>query len=346
MKNFTRNLFFSTALLLAAVSTPFAQDIHFSQFGNSPLNLSPGLNGVFGCDMRFAANYRNQWRSVRVPYNTFAASVENKFYTKKGAYDRYFSGALLLDYDRQGLLALTSYTIALQGSFTLPVNSTNFLTGGLHGGWNGRGFDSDKVTTDNQWYHEKYFNSGADLGENFDNRNVGFFDLGAGINWRWNNASRRSKIDFGVGVHHLNQPKENFWDDSNARLRRRAAFYAMGAFRLTNRLDLVPGASYQTQGSYRAFVPSALIRFYLNPNPYQPKAFGFGVAGRTDFRKADAIVPQIELLLGTWQFGFSYDLNISAFDKATSGRGGPEFSAIYRLCKVHPLPMFKTCPII
>jgi Type IX secretion system membrane protein PorP/SprF len=72
------------------------QDIHFSQYGNSPINLSPGLTGVFGCDMRFAANYRNQWRSVRVPYSTFAGSVENKFYHKKGQYDRYFTARCCL----------------------------------------------------------------------------------------------------------------------------------------------------------------------------------------------------------------------------------------------------------
>ena len=50
-----------------------AQDIHFSQFGNSPINLNPGLTGAFGGDMRFVANYRNQWRvdpTPLVPYLT------------------------------------------------------------------------------------------------------------------------------------------------------------------------------------------------------------------------------------------------------------------------------------
>ncbi|MEO6037125.1 MAG: hypothetical protein ABIQ93_01850, partial [Saprospiraceae bacterium] len=44
-----------------------AQDIHFSQFANSPINLSPGLIGAFGGDVRFVANYRNQWRSGPIP---------------------------------------------------------------------------------------------------------------------------------------------------------------------------------------------------------------------------------------------------------------------------------------
>ena len=341
MKIFTRNLLLG-CILLASVAAS-AQDIHFSQFGNSPLNLSPGLNGVFGCDMRFAANYRNQWRAVRVPYSTFSASVENKFYTKKGQYDRYFTGGLLLDYDRQGLLALSSYVVGLNGSYTLPVNSSNFLTAGLAGSFNGRKFDDDDVTLDNQW-SGKYFNNETPLSEDLSNPSAKFFDFGAGANWRWNSAAKRAKIDFGVGLHHINRPKQSFWEVDDVRLNRRMSLYALGSVAISPRLDLSPSASFQKQGTYREFVPSLLARFYLNPNVYQPVAFGFGLAVRTGYR--DAFIPQIELLLGTWQFGFSYDLNTSKFNKATNNRGGPEFSAIYRLCKVKPLPMFKICPII
>ncbi|MCK6693073.1 MAG: type IX secretion system membrane protein PorP/SprF, partial [Thermoanaerobaculia bacterium] len=104
-------------LLLLVTALPAislsGQDIHFSQVGNSPLNLSPGLNGVFGGDMRFIANYRNQWRSVRVPYNTFSGTIENKFYYNREKYDRYFTGSLLFNYDRQGSLKLTSLQIGI-----------------------------------------------------------------------------------------------------------------------------------------------------------------------------------------------------------------------------------------
>jgi len=54
------------ALLLSALGLT-AQDIHFSQYGNSPLNLNPGLAGVFGGDLRFVGNYRKQWLTVPVP---------------------------------------------------------------------------------------------------------------------------------------------------------------------------------------------------------------------------------------------------------------------------------------
>ncbi len=46
--------------LLLGVSSVNAQDIHFSQFFASPLNLNPATTGVLSCDMRFSAIYRNQ----------------------------------------------------------------------------------------------------------------------------------------------------------------------------------------------------------------------------------------------------------------------------------------------
>ncbi len=90
-------IFVTLAFALLTLAILPAQDIHFSQFGNAPINLSPGLNGVFGGDLRFVGNYRNQWRSVPVPYLTFSGTLDNKFYFQKGRYDRYFSGGVLIN---------------------------------------------------------------------------------------------------------------------------------------------------------------------------------------------------------------------------------------------------------
>ena len=105
-----------------------AQYIHFDQFGNAPLNLNPGLAGVFGGDLRFVGNHRTQWRGVPVPYSTVSGSVENKFYHKAGKYDRYFTGGLLLNYDRQGSLHLTSMQLAVPLTYTAPLARGKYLT--------------------------------------------------------------------------------------------------------------------------------------------------------------------------------------------------------------------------
>ncbi|HRJ35295.1 MAG TPA: type IX secretion system membrane protein PorP/SprF, partial [Flavobacteriales bacterium] len=72
-------------LLVLPFTNGKAQDIHFSQFDLSPINLNPGNTGLFDGTYRFAGNFRNQWRSVTVPYSTFSLSADaNNFLEKKG----------------------------------------------------------------------------------------------------------------------------------------------------------------------------------------------------------------------------------------------------------------------
>ena len=52
------------------------QDLHYSQFYNSPQNINPALTGVFNVDHRYMVSMRDQWRFVPVPW-----------FTMSGAYD-------------------------------------------------------------------------------------------------------------------------------------------------------------------------------------------------------------------------------------------------------------------
>ena len=69
-----------TAALLLSIGAVQSQDIHFSQFYASPLNLNPATTGVLSCDLRFSAIYRNQWASVlnSRAFSTFSAGVETR----------------------------------------------------------------------------------------------------------------------------------------------------------------------------------------------------------------------------------------------------------------------------
>jgi hypothetical protein len=69
-------------LFSAFVDAVVAQDIHYSQFYNSPLNINPAKTGIFNGDKRINLSHRNQWRSI-VPWTTFTASYDQKFYPKR-----------------------------------------------------------------------------------------------------------------------------------------------------------------------------------------------------------------------------------------------------------------------
>ncbi len=356
MKNYTSRLphFLLPAFVLFTLALS-AQDIHFSQFANSPLNLNPGLIGAFGGDVRFVANYRNQWRSgptPLVPYLTFSGSVENKLYFTKGKYDRYLTAGVLFDYDRQGSLQLTSTQIGIPVSLTAPLGRNKFLTLGVTPAFGQRAFNTNNATFDAQFVG-CLFDPNNDIHEDqfVQNNGIKYFDLSAGANLRLQANDERSRIDLGGGLHHLNRPNHEFWNYSTTdqpgevRLRSKMSFYAVGLMQLTPSLDLAGQALYQKQGSYKEIVYGLGARFHLNRKAYDELALQIGVDFR--HRYSDAFIPHVEVLWRTWTLGFSYDMNSwSEAKTVTNGRGGPEVALIYRLYKVKPLPVFKSCPFI
>jgi len=90
-------------ILIFQVSSLNAQDIHFSQIGNSPLNISPALTAVFSGDIRFVGNFKSQWQSVPVDFMTFSGAYEMKFLNKNMPNSQ-FGGGLIFNYDQAGHL--------------------------------------------------------------------------------------------------------------------------------------------------------------------------------------------------------------------------------------------------
>jgi hypothetical protein len=70
------------AILLPAImiigSALYAQDLHFSQYMQTPSLVNPALTGA-STVVRASVIYKDQWRSVTVPYKTYGASFEMKF---------------------------------------------------------------------------------------------------------------------------------------------------------------------------------------------------------------------------------------------------------------------------
>lgn len=330
-----------------------AQDIHFSQFTNSPLNLNPALAGVFGGDARFVGNYRSQWRSIPVPYQTFSGSAEAKLYFQKGKYDRYITGSLLVDSDKQGSLHLQSTLIGIPVSLTLPVGKRNFLTFGATPAFGQRRFDTNKLSFDAQWTG-RFYDPSASINESqlLQNTNLKYFDLSAGVNFRVQAGTKRNRLDIGGAVHHLNRPHQDFWSSSlttpgNVRLYEKKTLYVNTLFQVRYNMDLIVNGLYQRQGTYEEIVYGAGARFHLNQSPYKELALQVGVDRRQGFN--DALIPHVEVLVRTWTLGFTYDVNVwfkqPDIRLATAGKGGPEVALIYRFYKVKP-KFFKSCPII
>jgi hypothetical protein len=71
----------------------YGQDIHWSQFNDNPIFQNPANTGEFNGDTRFIGNFRDQWRSVSVPFQTFNVCVDRK--------SKHFNYGLLIYFDSQ-----------------------------------------------------------------------------------------------------------------------------------------------------------------------------------------------------------------------------------------------------
>src|SRR5215831_16932070 len=93
-----------TILLLFAAFTARSQDIHFSQFYETPLLRNPALAGIFSGDYRVQAIFRDQWNSFTDAYRTGSLNAEYKW--PIGKQDDYFTTGLEIFYDKAGTAAL------------------------------------------------------------------------------------------------------------------------------------------------------------------------------------------------------------------------------------------------
>lgn len=338
----TSKLINISLLAMFVLQFGYAQDIHHSQFYTSPLNMNPALTGVFNGDVRVAANLRKQWFvDDLVNYMTITGSVDKRFFPKKWTTKGMFSGGILFNYDRAGDSRLSLGHLGISGAYAYPLNARNIVSVGALLGGSSRRFSLNELTWDNQYSWAGHDPTIPSI-ENFTSTSKTFLDLGAGLNYRWQ-KSKRTKVDAGVGLFHLNQPEQRFSDNSpSSKLPMRMNFSLTPSFQMTQKIDLLLHGQYQKQTVYNEALVGAYGKFYLATKRGKEMALLLGVATRLQ----RDLIPKIAIEFNQWYAGLSYDINSSPWKKATNRRGGPEFSLIHTFTKSRPLSALKACPIL
>jgi type IX secretion system PorP/SprF family membrane protein len=349
--------FFMNMLLL--LPSAIGQDIHFSQFHRSPLNLNPALTGVSPSDFRVMGNFRSQWTSVPVSYRTYSVAFDQVVYPRWESSTRFAYG-LLLDHDIAGDSKLSNTLIAALGSTTVQLSPRQFVTAGIQLGLFQRSINTGALEFDRQ-YRDGTFDPGNPNGESFnDLPNMLSFDFGAGINWHHQasgstditdrTVTDRTKFDLGVGLYHITRPKQSFLDkaevggnNGDVMLDYRWSMYGMSVFQVDKDIDVLVNAMWQMQGKFDQVVPMAGVRFHINQTPTRNIALDLAVAYRF-FNNGDAVVPQATVHYRDLIIGLSYDITLSEFNQANNYYGGPEISVVYGINRVVPGPV-KFCPI-
>jgi type IX secretion system PorP/SprF family membrane protein len=120
----------------------FAQDIHFSQYNNTPALVNPALTGTANV-LRASVIYKDQWKGVTVPYKTFGAMFEMKFKasnwekvdqnltkTYKKSFSR-LAGGLSFFSDKAGDGNMSTSQVNLSLASFVPVSAKSSLSVGL-----------------------------------------------------------------------------------------------------------------------------------------------------------------------------------------------------------------------
>ncbi len=315
-----------------------AQDIHLSQYHFDRLQVNPALTGIFNGDKQVSLIHKQQYFSVPVDYLTFSGSFDMKFLKEQNP-KGFFSAGVLFNYDQAGDSELRWINLNVNGSYTRALSKRIFVGLGAYIGGGQRSFDIVGLKWDEQWDGEKYDPTRLS-GENFNNTDFFFLDLGAGLNVRLQGRDR-TKLDLGVGGFHLNEPGFSFYDPDNIKLPYRLAFSGMGVLKLASRIDIFANGLHQKQGPYEETVLGGGLIIHVSNKKAREVELHLGIASRLD----DAIIPMVALGYDGWKAGFSYDVNTSPFQAATDKHGGPEFFVNYTFKRLWPLEQTRVCSI-
>ncbi len=316
------------------------QDMHFSQYNASPLNLNPATAGLFDGDYRFVANHKTQWASVSLPFKSYSGSVDARLLGNP-AKTGMLSAGLLFNSDRAGDSQLGIAQAGGNLSFTMKLDkSSNFLTLGTQVSFAQRSLSYDKLIFDEQYDGDAY-NSNLSNGEFFGDQSYSYLDASLGLIWTYV-ASEKVSTSIGLSRFHLNKPTLGSFNNSNAeKLEAKNSLHGGIRFRLFGRTDLIPSVLYSNQKKYSEVLFGTNLRFGFEPNLGFSNAFYLGA----HWRNKDAFVALVGLEYNNLNIGVSYDVNTSSLKPASNNRGGFELSLIYIIKKVKPLNGIKLpCP--
>lgn len=314
-----------------------AQDIHFSQFTRSYLNLNPALTGSFDGDYRFNGNFKNQWNSVSKPYQTYSFAVDAK---APVADFSNFNVGLLAFKDEAGTGGLKTTQLSLSLSYIKGLNadSSLIIKIGFQSGFTSRSINFDRFNFDSQ-YNGRVFDPGAESGENFDRNSYNSLYLSTGIAFEYQSAVRR-KFEAGIALFNLNTPNQSFMGRSIP-LDERSSFFLSADQLLSEKMDILPSFLFSFQGSYSETLLGAELRYRLNGASSMKR----NLYGGLWYRNEDALVLSVGTDYYQWHLGASYDINISNLEVASNNKGGLELSITYIFKDFKPtIRRYKICP--
>lgn len=315
------------------------QDIHFSNWGMSPLNLNPANTGMFEGDGRLIFNYRNQWKGVPVPFSTF--SFGGDFNLKKPIIKGTNEAiGLIFNHDASGdgKYTITDFKVPINHKFSFKKDTGLTIAFGVLGGVSNVKIDPNKLSYDKQWDGDAY-NGGIVNGENFSILSKTFADVSLGTVIQ-KKFTQNWMVNVGYGISHLNKPNISFFNTAGVTLKPRHTESLMLKYSFSNLASVM--IEYYGNQQQKFMENLAGISYHYTIEPKTQTTLNIGVLNRF----GDALITTAGLQYNSTRFQVSYDYNYSQFKKATNGKGAFEISLIYIYAKPKVfIPKTRVCPV-
>jgi len=323
-----KKTFLISVISVISIISGYGQDIHFSQYYQTPLHINPALTGVFKGDQRVIINYKNQWGSVIVnPFTTYALSLDMALFKRQWT-KGYLGAGLFVFTDKAGQSEFGTTQASLSVSGIVPLSDKHLVSAGLQGGFAQRGIQNRDLKWDNQSPLSPDYDPG--LTDETSNANAFTFgDFSGGLHWRYGaDASTLSSNDAfganaGIAFFHINRPKQDF-NVAIDKLYTKLAFHGGGFIGIKNtNIVLLPSVLFFKQGRMIETNVGTMVKYILKQeSKYTKFVKGSALSIGGYFRVGDAFIPSVLLEVANFAVGVSYDINVSSLKVASSGKGG------------------------
>src|SRR5215831_2544195 len=298
-----------------------AQDLHFSQYFNSPLLVNPANTGFApDVDWRVGVNYRNQWASITPnPYKTMSAWGDVQLFNNRFQEGWVgLGGALLRDAAGSGGLTSTRGFASIAYHQLIGLNS--LVSGGFNIGFVNKRIDINKLTFNDQW-NGKFFDVTIPSGEPFAYSSVTYLDLQAGLNYAYF-PSDKAYFNVGFSAMHLNRPKESFFSNNmeDVRLEPRLTMFINGSFKANDMWIVNPNIYVSRMGKAMEIVGGLNAHYNLSGDGNSQLIAGLYL------RLKDAFIPMIGYQWNDLAITVNYDATSSTLGTYNQTQGAYELS--------------------
>jgi type IX secretion system PorP/SprF family membrane protein len=324
-KEFTKAAHKKTSLFVAGclfiMASVKAQDLHFSQFFNSPLTTNPANTGFIpDADYRIGGSYRNQWSAVMtVPYKTSSIFADAQLFRDKLESGWLGIGGVILS-DVAGSGGLKSTKVYGSLAYHQQLGSSSLVSAGFNVGWANKRIDQTKLRYPDQ-FDGKFFEGSTSVA--LTNSSTSYMDVQAGMNYAYF-PQENVYINAGYSIHHVNRPKETFFADNTnqGRIPMRHIGFLNAILKVNERVIINPNVYFTTQAKASELVLGLNGNYNLSESGEKQLVAGLY------YRLGDAIAPMVGIEIKNIKILYSYDATLSSLNQFNGYRGASEISIV------------------